>query len=549
MTYLKKILNKKQTPQSLPIPGSTQVPNSAGGYSFPVDDWVRLDRFLILGSEGGSYYASEPKLTLENAHAVERCIAADGPRLVERVVAISAAGRAPKNDPALFALALAAGTGDDATRRAALGALPRVASTGTHLFHFAAFVEQFRGWGRGLRGAIARWYTALPTDRLAYQAIKYQQRDGWSHRDLLRLAHPQTTDATRNAIYKWVVDGWEVVGVEPHPDPVLATIWAFERAKHAETKQEVVRLVRDYALPREAVPTQWLNEAEVWAALLERMPLTAMIRNLAKMTSVGLLVPLSDAARLVADRLRDPVALRKARIHPIAVLAAHRTYSSGRGVRGSLTWEPLGKIVGALDIAFYLAFDNVPATHKRWYLGLDVSGSMGGGVVAGVPGLTPRVASAALAMVTARTEPHYHIGAFSTGMVPVRLSPEQRLDDVIKATDAIPFGGTDCAQPMLDALQRKIRADVFVIYTDSETWHGQIHPIQALQQYREQTGIPAKLIVVGMVSNGFTIADPNDAGMLDVVGFDTATPALIADFASDGATQERPMDPAEDAAE
>jgi 60 kDa SS-A/Ro ribonucleoprotein len=279
------------------------------------------------------------------------------------------------------------------------------------------------------------------------------------------------------------------------------------------------------------------------------MPLTALIRNLAKMTNVGLLAPLSAAARRVTDRLRDREALRKARIHPIAVLAAHRTYSAGKGVRGSLTWEPVGKIVGALDTAFYLAFDNVPATNKRWYLGLDVSGSMAGGTVAGVPGLTPRVASAALAMVTARTEPQYHIGAFSTEMRPVRITPDQRLDDVIKATDNIPFGGTDCAQPMLDALQRKIKADVFVIYTDSETWFGQIHPVQALQQYRERTGIPARLIVVGMVANKFSIADPNDAGMLDVVGFDTATPALIADFASDGATAAPAVDPAEDVAE
>ena len=45
-------------------------------------------------------------------------------------------------------------------------------------------------------------------------------------------------------------------------------------------------------------------------------------------------------------------------------------------------------------------------------------------------------------------------------------------------------------------------------------------------------GIGAKLVVIGMVSNGFTIADPNDAGMLDVVGFDTATPSVIADFAT-----------------
>jgi 60 kDa SS-A/Ro ribonucleoprotein len=70
------------------------------------------------------------------------------------------------------------------------------------------------------------------------------------------------------------------------------------------------------------------------------------------------------------------------------------------------------------------------------------------------------------------------------------------------------------------------------VYTDSETWHGEIHPVQALQRYRERTGIGAKLIVVGMVSSGFSIADPNDAGMLDVVGFDTAVPQLMSHFAT-----------------
>ena len=95
----------------------------------------------------------------------------------------------------------------------------------------------------------------------------------------------------------------------------------------------------------------------------------------------------------------------------------------------------------------------------------------------------------------------------------------------------IPMGGTDCALPMLWALEPGVEVDTFAVLTDSETWHGDIHPVQALRRYRERTGIPARLVVVAMVSNGFTIADPEDAGMLDVVGFDTATPQLIADFA------------------
>ena len=56
------------------------------------------------------------------------------------------------------------------------------------------------------------------------------------------------------------------------------------------------------------------------------------------------------------------------------------------------------------------------------------------------------------------------------------------------------------------------------------------YPTQALQVYREKMGKAAKLVVVGMEANEFSIADPNDAGMLDVVGFDANTPSVIADF-------------------
>src|SRR5450756_2367141 len=106
---LRGLFSRKSTPQSQPIPGSRQVPNSAGGYAYPIDDWARLQRFLVLGTEAGTYYATEQKLSRENAEAVVRCIAADGRRTVDQIVEVSRAGRAPKNGPAIFALALAAG--------------------------------------------------------------------------------------------------------------------------------------------------------------------------------------------------------------------------------------------------------------------------------------------------------------------------------------------------------------------------------------------------------------------------------------------------------
>ncbi len=201
MTLYSKHYNTRETAQSESIPGreADMVENSAGGFGFAVDRWTHFNRFLILGTEGGTYYTGEAKLTRDSANNVNKCIEEDGLRAVKTIVDISVSGRAPKNDAALFALAMCAGSPVAATRKAALAALPQVARIGTHLFQFAEFVESFRGWGRGLRKAVANWYVEKPVDRLQYQLVKYQSRYNWSHRDLLRLAHPSPVDDLQNA--------------------------------------------------------------------------------------------------------------------------------------------------------------------------------------------------------------------------------------------------------------------------------------------------------------------------------------------------------------
>jgi 60 kDa SS-A/Ro ribonucleoprotein len=312
------------------------------------------------------------------------------------------------------------------------------------------------------------------------------------------------------------------------------------------TPTDAARVIRIYKLTREMVPTELLTSSEVWAALLDSMPLTALIRNLGVMSKVGLVVSGSEATEAVVRRLGDAAALRRARVHPLAVLVALKTYAAGRGMKGSGKWTPVAQVVDALDRAFYLSFGNAASTGKRIMLALDVSGSMTS-PVHGLPFVSCREASAAMALVMAATEPKHRFVAFTKGSYPSRwsrqygstydtglselaISPRQRLDDVATAIGSLPFGGTDCALPMVEALKHRWAVDAFVVFTDNETWAGDIHPAQALREYRERMGIAAKLVVVAMASNGFSIADPNDAGMLDVVGFDAAAPQVISDF-------------------
>jgi len=125
------------------------------------------------------------------------------------------------------------------------------------------------------------------------------------------------------------------------------------------------------------------------------------------------------------------------------------------------------------------------------------------------------------------------VGYMDATADPATGLPTMTIADALKLVE-MPFSSTDCALPMIHALKNKEQVDAFVIYTDSETYMGTIHPQAALEEYRKGTGIDAKLIVVGMTSNCLTIADPKDLNTLNLAGFDTATPRIISDFIRGG---------------
>lgn len=539
-----------------PVPQMTprtreQVPNAAGGYAYRAGDEMRLHRFLTLGTDGSTYYTKAKDLTVANAEVLFRMVAEKGLYTVGEIVKISETGRAPKNKQALFALAVAASKGDDATRAAALAALPRVARTGTHLFEFLNYAGQFRGWGKGLQKAALKWYTAKDVDRVAYQLLKYRQREGWTHGDVLRLAHRHGAhvSAQHAALFNWTVgrkEGLDLSGNRIEAE-LPALVGAFEELQVTDSLARVEALIRLYSgISWEMIPDRFINERQVWSALLDNtMPTGALLRQLPRLTRLGVTGD-SLHGRQITTQLTDPEVLKKARIHPINVLVAMRTYAQGYSERGSSTWTPDRKITDALDAAFYAAFGAVEPAGKRTLLALDVSGSMSVDNCSGLP-ITPREASGALAMVQAATEPLVEIVGFTSGegaytfpgsvrnrlwydggISKLDISPRRRLDDNIRAISNLPFGGTDCALPMVWAKNAKESFDTFVIYTDGETWAGNIHVDQALEQYRQATGIDARLQIVAMTATGTSLCNPDDGRQLDVSGFDSTVPQLLA---------------------
>lgn len=519
-----------------------QSPNNAGGYGFKVDDDVLIHRWLTIGTTGGTYYVDEKNLTLAAADVVLRAARERPAWLVAQVIDISTAGRAPKQNPTILALAAAAGLGDDEGRAMALRALPKVCRTGSHLLMFVRYAEQFRGWGRGLRRAVSGWFTDRDPNLLAYQMVKYRQRDGWSQRDVLRLAHPASDDPAMQALLRWVARG--DVG-----DATPALVHGYLAAQAATTTQGWVDVLTEHRLPWEALPDAALTDRAVWAHMIggadyggrTGLPTTALMRQLPRLTWLGVLDDTALRARVV-NQLTDAEQLRRARVHPFAVLLAARTYSMGHSARGSSTWTPHRQIIDALDAGFYAAYGAVEPTGKRTLLALDVSGSMG--CPAGGSPISCREASAALALVTMATDQDVDVVGFTAAnarrgrwglpdaaLTALPISPRQRLDDAIRAVSNLPFGGTDCALPANWARSTARDYDTIAIFTDSETWAGQAgHPHQALERYRQQVGHPVRQAVVGMTATDISIADPRDPHSLDIAGLDAAVPTLLADF-------------------
>lgn len=530
MTKAYQNFNKLPGQMQAPIPGREKdmARNNAGGFVFKGGPWLQYSRFLIIGSEGGTFYQGENELTIENAKSITDCLKANWRKAIDMIVEVSDKALAVSNDPALFALAIACSTGNPDITRYAMSVLPKVARIGTHILHFVSYVDGMRSWGRAIRSGVGKWYTGMDVNRLAYQMGKYRSRDGWSHGDAILSAHlkiDETLDPARAALIRWAVANPK----KPYNrDAIFGLPAAVEEMSNAKDVIEVCSILARYNAPMEIVPTEYKKERMVWLTALPNLGIAAIIRNLGNMTSYGVLDS-KETVNYIAEKIKNLDVLRKSRLHPFKIMCALKQYDTGTANYGEARWIPNPSIQNALEHAFYNSFPNVEPTGKRIALCLDVSGSMDWEDVPSI-NMTPRTASAVMAMVNYRVEENSLIWAFSHKMQDVNIYKTDSLNDVVRTLKSIPMGGTNCDLPMITARENRIPVDAFVIYTDDETWAGDTHPAQELEAYRESMSINSKLVVVGMTSTNFTIADQLDPFQIDVAGISSGTPSMISSF-------------------
>jgi hypothetical protein len=624
----------------------------------------------------GNYYRQSSDVNLECALSVLKMIRDPDPtqfvQLCALLKAVSVGGRAPKQEPVLLSLAAAiVFAKSPAEKQIAFETMKECVRIPTHMFMLAGFVRDLsmskpekkgKGWGAGFRKAISHYYTSRNGRDLAFQMTKYQNREGWTHADIIRMVHIDPTTladdgarlmfdyvmmknarkakvpsektlatlkasgklilpnpfkaltkeeflaklnsietpaiptqktlaqfttttaavATGATAVKSLVGGFitAVTSVMPSaaapkptptPTPVVAAVadsddddeegggakktgkkqnhaqltqlqqvahflkhlQAIHQAGEAPNVSLACALIRSGRLVREHIPTVLFGSREIWATLLETMPLEALLRNLGKMTQNGVA---GDKYKEIVARMTDQTVILKARIHPIKVLVASKVYKNGHGDLGSLSWVPNSFISNAFTQLFQLSYGTITPTGQSIMVAVDVSGSMSSAVL-GSKVLTCRDASIAMALLYLETEKKVSVVAFSDGLVDMstpssrnQLRRGMTIDQALSATSGMSFSSTDCVLPILHAIKHNMKIDAFIVLTDNETYAPNEHPQSALVRYRQLMGTETKLIVIGMTGNCFTIVDPNDRKTLNLAGFDTSTPEIASMF-------------------
>jgi 60 kDa SS-A/Ro ribonucleoprotein len=195
-----------------------------------------------------------------------------------------------------------------------------------------------------------------------------------------------------------------------------------------------------------------------------RLHRTRKARRIAKITNIGLLKPLSEASKLIVNRLTDQQYITKSRAHPMGLPSGIRCVRPGSRVQGVTHLESGSERDGRSSgrLLLYLAFPNVVPTGKSFYIGLDISGSMSSEFTPG-SGITCVQAGAALAIVTARTEKNHAIYGFASGgnggqgfggrwggspskMVDLKITAKDTLESAQRKAAAHTMGGTSIPQ-------------------------------------------------------------------------------------------------------
>ena len=339
--------------------------------------------------------------------------------------------------------------------------------------------------------------------------------------DVIKLAHPKPATASRAALYGYLI------GKPFDFDALPQLVRDFERCK-----TEKIRDIPD--VPFRLLTGLPLSSAD-WKQIAKHGGWTMTRMNLNTFARHGVFESRS-ATRQIAERLRSPELVRKARAFPYQLLAAYKTATDvPREVRD------------ALQDAMELSIKNVPALAGKVYVFPDVSGSMHSPITGHRRGATTAVrcidVAGLIAAAVLRKNPTAEVMPFSDRIVKVDLNARDTVLTNAAKLAAVPPGGTDCSLPLKRLNERRATGDVLIYVSDNESWMDSPSPTrqmlagnaatETLAEWErfKQRSPGAKLVCIDLQPYGTTQAAERE-DVLNVGGFSDAVFDLLAEFAA-----------------
>jgi 60 kDa SS-A/Ro ribonucleoprotein len=341
--------------------------------------------------------------------------------------------------------------------------------------------------------------------------------------DIVKMVHPKPKDAERDALFGYFTG----------------------REYAAEALPEIVREFEAFKLGEAGsrgdvpdVPFQMLTALELgtaeWTAIARRAPWQMTRMNLNTFARHGVFGQ-PGLPDLIADRLRDANAIRRARVFPYQLMVAYTM---------ALANPDVPEVVSnALQDAMEIATANVPEFPGKVYVFPDVSGSMQSAVTGHRQGATTTVrcvdVAALIAATVLRKNARAEVIPFESKVVEVRLNPRDSVVTNAEKLAKLPAGGTNCSAPLELLNQRRAQGDLVIYVSDNESWIDAPHygrfggsATQTMKEWANfrQRNPEARMVCIDVQPYG-TVQAKEREDILNVGGFSDQVWDVVAEFA------------------
>ena len=391
---------------------------------------------------------------------------------------------------------------------------PRVIDNGKMLRNFVQIMRSGavgrKSLGTAPKRMVREWLSARGDDAVFKASVGQSP----SLADIVKMVHPKPKTASRKALYAYLIG--KAVEAEALPELVRA----FEAFKSG-AMTEVPNVPFEMLTALELGTAEWEAIARNASWQMTRMNLNTFARH-GVFDRPGL-------PQLIAARLRDVEAIRKARAFPYQLLAASVTVNEGvpRAVRL------------ALAEAMEIATANVPRIEGKVYVCPDVSGSMQSPVTGYRKGSTTAVrcvdVAALVAAAVLRRNADAEVLPFECDVVKVSLNAGASIMKNAEKLAQVGGGGTNCSAPLRLLNKRQAKGDLVIFVSDNESWvdagRGRGTATMAEWQAFKARNRQARLVCIDIQPYGTTQAQERE-DILNIGGFSDQVFSVIAEFAA-----------------